>query len=137
MKTRAFTLVELLIVVIILGILAAIVVPQFTDASGDAQLSSLQADLGVIRRQIQYYKAQHNGSYPALASFASLMTQKTNSDGTTTGAPALGPYLESVPLNPFMGTSTIGNGAVGTSAWYYDDVTGTFRANCHAAHTGY
>ena len=42
MKVRAFTLVELLIVVIILGILAAIVVPQFSQASSDAQLNSLK-----------------------------------------------------------------------------------------------
>ncbi|MCG8405619.1 MAG: prepilin-type N-terminal cleavage/methylation domain-containing protein, partial [Phycisphaerales bacterium] len=41
MKLKAFTLVELLIVVVILGILAAVVIPQFSDASTDARFSSL------------------------------------------------------------------------------------------------
>ena len=44
-KNRGFTLVEILIVVIILGILAAIVIPQFTSASSDARNSSVASTL--------------------------------------------------------------------------------------------
>ena len=48
---RGFTLVEILIVVVILGILAAIVIPQFTEASTEAKLSSLCSDLQTIVRR--------------------------------------------------------------------------------------
>ena len=53
---RAFTLIEILIVVVILGILAAIVIPQFSDASDDAAVSSAQSTLNMIRKQIELYR---------------------------------------------------------------------------------
>lgn len=60
-KLRAgFTLVELLIVVIILAILAAIVIPQFSSATRDTQESALDANLAGLRNAIELYKVQHN-----------------------------------------------------------------------------
>jgi len=57
MKAKSgFTLVEILIVVVILGILAAIVIPQFTDASTEAKESALKSDLQTMRSQIELYK---------------------------------------------------------------------------------
>ena len=56
---RAFTLIEILIVVVILGILAAIVIPQFTDASQEAMESSLLTQLQTIRSQIELYNVQN------------------------------------------------------------------------------
>src|SRR5262245_28776558 len=99
--TLAFTLVELLIVVVILGILAAIVVPQFSTASDDSKLSAMTGDLAVMRKQIELYRAQHLGNYPRLATFVAQMTGKSNSNGAAGGT--LGPYIRSVPINPFTG----------------------------------
>src|SRR5438477_10098419 len=65
-KQSGFTLVEILIVVIILGILAAIVIPQFTNASTDAKKSNLTSQLQTLRSQIQLYKLQHNDLPPKL-----------------------------------------------------------------------
>ncbi|MEC5217198.1 prepilin-type N-terminal cleavage/methylation domain-containing protein [Actimicrobium sp. GrIS 1.19] len=62
-----FTLIELLIVVIILAILAAIVIPQFTNTTVDAKESTLDANLGAMRSAIELYKIQHNGLYPGAA----------------------------------------------------------------------
>lgn len=58
-RPRGFTLVELLIVVIILAILAAIVIPQFSNATTDTQESALDSNLGSMRNAIELYKAQH------------------------------------------------------------------------------
>lgn len=138
---KGFTLVEVLIVVIVLGILAAIVVPQFSDASSDAKLSAIKTNLQTIRGQIQLYKIQHNDVYPALLTFSDQMTLSSKVDGSTaavgTAGFNLGPYLQSIPSNPYTGTATIGAGAVAATDWYYNATTGVFRANNDAAYTGY
>ena len=67
-KKGGFTLVEILIVVIILGILAAIVIPQFTNASTDARKNSTTSLLQTIRSQIELYKLQHKDAIPKLHS---------------------------------------------------------------------
>jgi len=59
-----FTLVELLIVVIIIAILAAIIVPQFSSATLDAQEATLDANLGAMRSAIELFRAQHINVYP-------------------------------------------------------------------------
>lgn len=62
-----FTLIELLIVVIILAILAAIAIPQFTASTSDAQLSALDANLSTMRTALEQYKIQHTGNvYPGV-----------------------------------------------------------------------
>src|SRR3954465_6599526 len=62
---KGFTPVEILIVVIILGILAAIVIPQFSNASTDAKKNSLTSQLQTMRSQIELYKLQHNDQIPS------------------------------------------------------------------------
>jgi general secretion pathway protein G len=62
-----FTLVELLIVVIILAVLAAIIVPQFSSATIDAQEAALDANLARMRSSIELYHAQHASVYPGAA----------------------------------------------------------------------
>ena len=137
---RAFTLVEILIVVVVLGILAAVVIPQFTDASTDAKLSSLQANLATVRTQLTLYKLQHDDTWPALATFSNQMTLASKVDGTTaalgTANYPYGAYILKVPNNPYTVTSTVSAGAADSSAWYYNETTGEFRAN-DTAHTSY
>lgn len=62
---RGFTLIELLIVVIILAILAAIAIPQFTASTSDAQMAALDSNLSAVRTALEQYKVQHTGNvYP-------------------------------------------------------------------------
>src|SRR5258708_1750936 len=63
-KNQAFTLVEILIVVVILGILAAIIIPRFANASKDARRASLSSQLGAVRAQIQLYTIEHGDQRP-------------------------------------------------------------------------
>jgi len=114
-RTSGFTLVEILIVVIILGILAAIVIPQFTNASQDARKNSLVSQLQTIRSQVELYKMQHLDKLPpALAAggtdgtvvWAEMCT-KTNADHSTTGTPMFGPYLQAPPVNPLNGLAGV------------------------------
>jgi len=114
-RTRkgGFTLVEILIVVIILGILAAIVIPQFTSASQDARKNSLTSQLQTLRSQIELYKLQHLDQLPTtLVGSTPDWTQlvnKTNNAGTTGTSTAFpfGPYLQSAPTNPLNGASAM------------------------------
>lgn len=133
MKNTGFTLVEILIVVIILGILAAIVVPQFTEASADAKISALASDLQTVRSQVQLYKIQHSSSYPS--DIVTQLTTMTKEDGSAGGT--LGPYLTSFPTNPFTDTATVdtdGTKGDGSHAWYFNTTTGEFTAD-DAAHS--
>ena len=127
LRKRGFTLVEILIVVIILGILAAIVIPQFTNASQDARKNSLTSQLQTIRSQVELYKLQHQDNMPALLTAPgwTLLTQKSNVYGTVTTSGSFGPYLQATPVNPLNNATTIllGDGTAaptGNNGWVYD-----------------
>jgi len=151
---KGFTLVEILIVVIILGILAAIVIPQFTEASGEARVSNLMTNLQTIRSQLLLYKTQHLETLPASGAgqdgddFADQMTQYTDVDGNVNATPdsdfPYGPYLQTIPVNPVSGDNTVTvvqDGATAFAApdadggWWFNSVTGEFSANLTDART--
>jgi len=125
MVQRGFTLVELLIVVIILAILAAIIVPQFTAATDDATQSAYDTNIANIRAAVDLYRQQHNAYPGAVTStgagcpagsanvpgavgepaFVAQLRNYTNAAGVAcTGTDATfryGPYLkDDLPANP-------------------------------------
>ncbi len=63
-RPTGFTLIEILIVVVILGILAAVIIPQFTNASEDASVSTARMQWQTMRSQIELYRAQSGGGIP-------------------------------------------------------------------------
>lgn len=102
---RAFTLVEILIVVVILGILAAIVVPQFTDAANEARGGNVATQESTIETQLELFAARNSGSYPTVAQ---LNTDAANGPAGAGWGPLIdGDYLKDVPSNPFSNTSDV------------------------------
>jgi prepilin-type N-terminal cleavage/methylation domain-containing protein len=95
---RAFTLVEILIVVVILGILAAIVIPAFANAASDTQESATYSELQKLRRHVGVFQARNNMRLPAV----------TAGDGTW-GELIGRDYLLSPPVNAMVGA---GNGHI-------------------------
>ena len=127
---KGFTLVEILIVVVILGILAAIVIPQFSDASTQSKVSSAKSTLQTLRSQISLYKIQHNDAAPTEADFVTQMTEKSNAAGTTDvadGPVVLGEYMQAVPSNPFSLSNSIANADGAGVGWVYTEATGDIR----------
>lgn len=106
---KGFTLVEILIVVIILGILAAIVIPQFTNASSDARQSSMTSQLQTIRSQVELYKLQHGDVFPTTDGAIDSAWDWTKLTGTSTGTngATVGPYLQTAPINPLNNLSNV------------------------------
>jgi prepilin-type N-terminal cleavage/methylation domain-containing protein len=142
-RRNAFTLIEVLIVVIIMAVLAATIIPQFSSSTTDAKQSSLKFNLHTIRSQIEMYKVHHLNVPPALASFENQMTKTTNAAGVVGTGTAFpyGPYFQgSVPVNPFNNLNTLkattavneteAKAAVdGTTGWLYNATTGDFFPN--------
>jgi len=124
-RVTGFTLVELIIVVSILGILAALVIPKFTNASVLAQVASTQDQLRSTRTALERYKLDHNDTYPDISDMWGALTGKSDLDGTLNAAGNYGPYLQSVPENPFTKSTTVVAFGAGTASdgWEYD-VTG-------------
>jgi len=117
---HAFTLVEILIVVVILGILASIVVPQFSKAVSDSSETATFDQLSKVRRAVTYYYAV-NSAWPPVAA------------GNGTWGPLIGNYMRETPANfwvPGSKSKEIVIGAVADTAyqmnygWIYDDNTG-------------
>jgi prepilin-type N-terminal cleavage/methylation domain-containing protein len=107
---RAFTLIEILIVVVILGILAAIVIPQFSDASTQANEANLRSQLQTLRGQLELYKVQHGDTYPDLVAngWSDLVS---------------GNYIQAAPRNPLQPAATataVGAAAAANVGWIWD-----------------
>jgi general secretion pathway protein G len=137
--------VEILIVVVILGILAAITIPQFTNASQSAKSSSTAALLQTIRSQLELFQVQHNSNYPVQDGTWAIMTNISGCADPGPGAGTgtnYGPYLQQAPQNLFVPTAV--NTAVNTAwdgttlpstsasqetyGWYYNQSTGAIAA---------
>jgi type IV pilus assembly protein PilA len=140
---RGFSLVELIIVVAILGILAAITIPQFQSHTTEARSAAAKNNLHILRAAIKLYAAQHNdvppgypdgdpSATPSYVLFILQLTRSTNRSGQfadigTDGYP-FGPYISDMPENSFNNKKwmiTIGNSesfpaeATGDSGWIY------------------
>ena len=103
-KAKGFTLVEILIVVVILGILASVVVANMMSSVTDAQIATAKNELSKLRNAVQIYIATNENSIPPVVA----------GDGTWGPIAGNRDYLKEAPGNPYVGNENARVIALGT-----------------------
>lgn len=149
-RDLGFTLVEVMIVVVVMAILAAVIVPQFASSTEDAKSSTAKINARSMRTLIQRYKLEHNGLNPVhdpAAKTLTVLLRKTTPTGTIDAAAgAHGPYLATFPENPYTGVKDVkiinndpptdadvtGNNSGG---WLFNATSGNIWLDSNPGHT--
>jgi len=125
-KSKGFTLIELMIVVAIIGILAAIAIPRFANLIDRARQARTQGNLGSLRSALSIYYGSTEGIWPAAGTLATLVDT----------------YIDAIPgvllpasMNHGGEDSSETNAAGDTGNWFYDG-DGTLNVNCTCTEVG-
>jgi prepilin-type N-terminal cleavage/methylation domain-containing protein len=155
-KEKAFTLVEILIVVALLAILALVIIPMVSGSVTSARESAVAHDLNMLRRYVLIYAAQHlevppgypdgdRTQAPTEQAFVEQITMSSDPNGLTAviGTPGFprGPYMQRIPVNPLNHKDTVqvlGDGdsfppnGDDSHGWIYQPATAEMRADSGA-----
>ncbi|MHC4324033.1 MAG: prepilin-type N-terminal cleavage/methylation domain-containing protein [Planctomycetota bacterium] len=159
-KEKAFTLIEILVVVVLLAILALVVLPMVSGSVISSRESAVAHDLHMLRRYVLIYTSQHlevppgypNGDRtqaPTEQAFVEQITMSSDPNGQTApirtpGFPR-GPYLMKIPVNPLNQKDTVqvlGNNDAfpvngdDSHGWIYRPITAELRADCGSSDKG-
>ena len=155
-KRAGFNLVELIIVIVVVGIIAAISIPRVTRGARTDNDTALRASLGVLRTAIELYASEHGGVFPGARdaggpygcagsadAFRNQLLYYTDADGRVSETPdaihLYGPYVRSnlppLPVGANHGSSEVcvaptGPVPGGSAGWVYNYETGEIIANC-------
>ena len=134
----AFTLLELVMVVVVVGTIGAIAVPRMVSASENAKAASLEASRVVFQKALDLYVEEHAGlnanqepdgsAGNDASAFAKRMTNATDASGRIDPQGLYGPYLRAIPVNTFAATQGVrltGGASPRDYAWYFDSATNT------------
>jgi prepilin-type N-terminal cleavage/methylation domain-containing protein len=131
---KAFTIAELVIVVCIIGILAALVIPLFQNQASMARAAAAKDNLRILRSAIELYAAQHKGVAPGYEN--NTAGDALNQEYFRLQTTVTEHYMPKLPENSFNNLSTIqmiADGvafpttATGTYGWIYQAATGMIR----------
>ena len=159
---RGFSLVELLIVMVIIGVVGAIAVPRPTRGMAHTGATALKSDLTNFNNAIETYRAEHEGRFPNgygpemtegeeavnpdwdIVEQLTMYTRVDGSDPGPTpdvaGGRVFGPYLHAIPPLPVgtkKGATEVGDETPGDpeEGWYYDAASGRIWAALQASET--
>jgi prepilin-type N-terminal cleavage/methylation domain-containing protein len=129
---RAFTLVELIVVIVVLAILSGVAIPKYFDYAAKAKESACKGTLGAVRSGIANFHAN------------SIVSNGTATWPTLTQLQTLGTVMqEPLPANPYNNSNTIQAATwattppvSGSAGWNYDATTGKFWANSNTTGVG-
>ncbi len=122
-RIGGFSLLELVIVIVVMGILAAVAIPRMSRASKSAGEAAAKTNLKLLEVSIEEYAAEHDGTYPTLDDF---------DDQLTTEIGDYGPYVKEIPemtTGDNKGSTGVAAAAGDGVAWVYDEDTGEITAN--------
>ena len=125
---KGFTLIELLIVIVILGVLAAAIIPNLTQFVGSGTVGAANAELAAVRTAVAAYQADNNGQWPTGPAYDGAADSSVGGDGDIvnadiqeyiTGMTIQNEYVAVVLTGLLTGTShgTYGEGADAQIAW--------------------
>lgn len=140
---RGFTVIEVLIVVTIMAVLAAVIIQRTILCTSDAKQSTLKHNIHILETQLQLYRAAHVAEFPSIQNNSlPQLVRSTNVEGKIGPSGPdypLGPYVIDIPPNPFDGSSKVTavqqpgvtpTGVVGNlGGWQYDETTGAVWPN--------
>ncbi len=108
---RGFTLVEIILVIIIIGILAAIIVPKFAGQSDKAKIATTKANLNSLRSAVRLWQSDNDGTPPA--ALANLVPN----------------YIRAIPEEAITPSTDVGAANDGTGGWVYTAADGDVSVN--------
>ena len=115
-KQSGFTLIELVMVIVIIGVLSAIIVPNFLDYVGRSEAATTKANLAVLRNAIQTFRSENSGTWPA--------TNLSNLAPT---------YIAVIPNDGVEDDNTVVNTLDGNGGWFWDHTNNVLKPNLSAA----
>jgi general secretion pathway protein G len=98
-KSAGYTLIEIMIVVVILGILAAVIVPRLADSPDQARITAARADIAVLMQQLKLYRLD-NGFYPSTEQGLGALVAKPSTPPVPQNWKS-GGYIERLPNDPW------------------------------------
>ncbi|MDX2017957.1 MAG: prepilin-type N-terminal cleavage/methylation domain-containing protein [Planctomycetota bacterium] len=130
-RSKAFTLIELIAVIVVLALLSIVAIPKYLDYSANARASSTKAVLGNVRSAVANFYA--NSAVSGTATYPTLVQMQTV--GTV--------MQEAIPANPYNNSATItaatwstAQAVSGSAGWNYDAAAGRFWANSNTSGVG-